>query len=132
MSNSDHLEYRKAISVFDTTSIVYAKQFTEDEYDFEDVPEFGVGKKVYLIRSGDELDAIAPNEWQIWFPDKVVYDFISDEDFRAKYVLYDDLPPKLKEIADKFPSYEEWAEQVNQHCREDWDKLFESIKSGDL
>lgn len=107
-------EYIKAVLLTDAKMVVYACQFTEDKYFFVDGPI--VGSKIYLIRIGDDVVCIMPNDWLVWFPDSIEYDLISDDEFRYRFVLYDDCPSNIKAVADTFPSFDEWVELTERGC----------------
>lgn len=104
-------QYIKAVPLTDSKSVVYACQFTEDKYHFVDGSISG--GKMYLMRMYNDTVAITPNTWLVWFPDVNKYDFISDDEFRDRFVLYDDLPPDIKAMADLKPCFEDWIAYVN-------------------
>lgn len=108
-----YLKCVKAVPTSDPYGLVYACQFTEAEWAFQ--PSFlpaGPGK-IYLLRL-KKIHVVFPDDWLIWHPVSISYEIMSDFAFREKYNLYDDLPPRIKTIADQFPSYGNWVEMCNK------------------
>lgn len=106
-------KYTKAVPTKDPHIIVYAFQFTEKDWDFMPAPpQMSLAGKIIGIELCGELEIISPNDWIIWHIMQTAYEIISDKDFREKFTLYPDLPPTIKIMADKYPSYDGWVEQT--------------------
>lgn len=110
-------KFIKAVPNFDPYGLVYACQFIDGEWFFSPVPQelSPVGKAIVLELYGN-LHFVSPNEWLVWHPATVEYEFLSDDAFREKYNLYETLPPRIRDLADRFPSFEEWVELQNKQA----------------
>ena len=93
--------YVKALSVHNITEMVYARQLH---------CEPGMPPGIYLGSIGDEVFAVADGSWLVWY-DRTppVYDTMSDEEFRDLFVIYDDIPDKMKAVCDEHSEYDEWV-----------------------
>lgn len=110
-------KYIKAVPNSDPYNIVYAYQFKDGEWFFSPAPrELSPAGKVVVLELCGELHFVSPDEWLVWHPVTVGYEFLSDDEFRAEYNLHDDLPPKIRDLADRFPSFEEWVELQNKQA----------------
>lgn len=106
------LSYIKAVPLNDSGKIVYACQFTEDKFHFEEAPISNAAKAFFLELAGTIL-VFTPDSWLVWFPESIEFTDMTDEEFRAKYVPYDELPANIREKADRHPSYEKWCAEIN-------------------
>jgi hypothetical protein len=103
-SMNDH--YVKALSVRNIADMVYACQVFH---------EWGMPPGVHLTRMYDEVLAIPDKGWIVWLSEiEPTYTWLTDEQFREQYTLYDDLPPAQKDICDAHPSYDEWLEEMDR------------------
>lgn len=98
----------KALSVNNAAELVYARQFFHEP---------GMLEGYFLLRNHDGVIVIPDTGWLVWF-DKgngtPIYDVLEDEEFRDRFVLYEQLPDSLKLIADAHPDYDEWCDMQDR------------------
>lgn len=100
---TDH-GFVKALSVNNVAELVYARQFFSEP---------GMLEGFYLQRMYDEVVAIPDAGWLVWRDRgnaSPLYEVLEDEEFRDRFVLYDQLPDRLKSVADSHPDYDEWCD----------------------
>ena len=99
-------EYIKALSVHNIADMVYAKQVFHEP---------GMLPGTHMTRMYDEILAIPDGSWIVWLASEgAIYTWLYDQQFKDKYIPYDELPPQQKAICDAHPSYEEWVEAMDQ------------------
>ena len=99
----------KALSVNNAAELVYAKQCFYEPW----MPE-----GYYMSRWYDDDFLLVPDAgWIVWFDrgnGTPVYDVLEDEEFRDRFVLYEQLPDSLKPVADAHPDYNEWCDMQDR------------------
>lgn len=100
-------EYTKALSVRNVADMVYAQQVFHQP---------GMPPGLYLCRLYGNIEIIKNAGWIVWF-DRInpFYETMTDEEFRERFVIYDQLPKGKKTICDANPDYEEFINRKNNH-----------------
>ena len=95
----------KALSVNNAAELVYARQCFYEP---------GMPEGYYMSRWYDDDFFLVPDAgWIVWSDrgnGTPVYDVLEDEEFRDRFVLYEQLPDSLKPVADAHPDYNEWCD----------------------
>lgn len=97
--------YIKALSIQNCKTLVYAHQCYS---------EAGMQSGFYSCRINNEHLFVPDGNWIVWHLNPVVCEVLSDDDFRNQYIPYNDLPLSMKKLADMYPDYEKWVEDINQ------------------
>ena len=99
----------KALSVNNAAELVYAKQCFYEP---------GMPEGYYMSRWYDDDFFLVPDAgWIVWSDrgnGTPVYDVLEDEEFRDRFVLYEQLPDSLKPVADAHPDYNEWCDMQDR------------------
>lgn len=109
-------KFIKAVPVTDAKAIVYAFQVTEADFTFSHGFLGREKEKVCALELYGEIYFVALGDWLVYFPLEVGFDFIPDVRFQEHYTIYDALPPNVRALADKHPSYDEWVDRVDQEA----------------
>ena len=41
------------------------------------------------------------------------FELVPDDEFNERYTLYENLPPNVRALADRYPCYDDWVDMEN-------------------
>lgn len=104
MTKTDH-DYIKALSTHNIAEMVYARQVFSGP---------GMPQGLCLCRMYDNIEVVPDHGWIVWYDHgEPLYDIMTDEEFRSRFVPYEQLPQNLRAVWDAHPGYDEWVEIMN-------------------
>lgn len=99
-------DYMRAVDIRAPKKLVYAEHV-------EHVP--GEPANFSIIEFPDGPEVVEHGKWVVWFDedDGPYYIILSDERFRDRYLVGDDIPESIRAEVEARESFEEWCSRLN-------------------